>query len=418
MTLLPRTLDEIDYWDLDMFTDGDPHAAWRLQREQAPVWWHDRPGGEPFWSVTRFEHGRAVLADATRYSSQRDGIMLRTTEALGRVNPAASLGIHPMIHTDPPRHLPLRMVVSHRFTRKSIAELEDKVRGFARSVIAEAADRREVDFVVDIAHRIPAQVTFWLLDVPEEKWDRLAYLEHNTITSNDPEFTEGRTPAEAAAAAGTEIYTYFAGLIQERMADLHDDRGDILSEYLRGRIDGEEMNWIQVVAEAGLLLAGGLDTTRAAASAGAMLPLLQHPDQLAALAADPGLLPVAVEEFVRWASPITSETRTVTTDTEFAGHHLRENERIVVWGPSCNRDEAQFTDPDRYDIRRDPNRHLGFAYGEHYCLGVHLARLILRVEFEELFARFGRFELAGEPERVRSNFVGGLKHLPVRLTPR
>ncbi len=149
-----------------------------------------------------------------------------------------------------------------------------------------------------------------------------------------------------------------------------------------------------------------------------MLPLLQHPDQLAALQADPGLLLGAVEEFVRWASPITSEARTVTGATELAGHSLQEGERVVVWGPSCNRDESQFDDPDRYDIRRQPNRHLGFSYGEHFCLGVHLARLILKVEFEELLARFRTFELAGEPARVRSNFVGGLKHLPVHLTPR
>lgn len=415
--LLPRTLDEIDYWDLDMFAEGDPHAAWRIQRAEAPVWWHDRPGGEPFWSVTRLDDGRAVFGDAVTFSSQRDGIMVRSTELMGRENVAAAMGIHPMIHTDPPRHQPLRKVVSHRFTPRSIAELEERIRGFAREVIDEAADRRDVDFVTDVAHQIPARVTFWMLDVPEEKWDRLAHLEHNTVTSSDPEFTEGRTPGEAAAAAGTEIHTYFAELIQARMEDL-DGRTDILSEFLRGRIHGEPLGWIQVVAEAGLLLAGGLDTTRAAASAGGMLPLLEHPEQLDALTSDPGLLPVAVEEFVRWASPITSEARTVTRDTRLGGHDLAEGQRVVVWGPSCNRDDAHFQDPYRYDVRRQPNRHLGFSYGEHFCLGVHLARLILRVEFEELLARFAAFELTGEPARVRSNFVGGLKHLPVRLTPR
>jgi cytochrome P450 len=415
--LIPHHLDDIDYWDLDMFERGDPHAAWRIQRADAPVWWHDRPGGEPFWSVSRFDDARTVFGDAHTYSSQRDGIMLRSDELMGRENVAAAMGIHPMIHTDPPRHQPLRRVVAGRFTPGSIGELEERIRGFARQCIDEALERREVDFVVDIAHQVPARVTFWMLDVPEEKWDRLAHLEHNTVTSSDPEFTHGRTPGEAAAAAGTEIHTYFAELIQARMEDL-DGRTDILSDFLRGRIDGEPLGWIQVVAEAGLLLAGGLDTTRAAASAGAMLPLLQHPDQLAALMDDPGLLPVAVEEFVRWASPITSESRTVTTDTTLSGHTLREGDRVVVWGPSCNRDETQFDEPYRFDIRRQPNRHLGFSYGEHFCLGIHLARMTLRVEFEELFARCSAIELTGEPARVRSNFVGGLKHLPVRLTPR
>jgi len=183
-------------------------------------------------------------------------------------------------------------------------------------------------------------------------------------------------------------------------------------------VAGDKLRWEQVVVEAGLLLAGGLDTTRAAASAGAMLPLLERPDQLRDLQADPSLLPTAVEEFVRWASPITSEARTVMRDTELRGQHLGEGDRVVMWSPSCNRDEAQFNDPFRFDIRRQPNRHLAFAYGEHYCLGVHLARLTLKVEFEELFRRFRSFELAGDPARVRSNFVGGLKHLPVVLTPR
>jgi cholest-4-en-3-one 26-monooxygenase len=418
MTLLPRALEDIDYWDLDMFSSGDPHAAWRIQRNEAPVWWHDRAGGEPFWSVSRYDDGRAVFGDPVRFSSQANGIVLRTNEMLGRQAPAAALGINPMIHTDPPRHRALRKVVSHRFIPQAIGQLEQRIRGFARAVIDEATERGEVDFVTDVAHRIPAQVTFSLLDVPPDAWDRLADLEHQTITSADPEFTHGQSAVEASAAAGAEIFGYFAELVQARLANLDDDRTDILSEFLRGRVDDETLPWTQVVAEAGLLLAGGLDTTRAAASAGAMVPLLQHRDQLRALQDDPGLIPVAVEEFVRWASPIVSEARTATVDTEIGEQQVRAGDRVVVWGPSCNRDAAQFDEPDRYDIRRADNRHLGFSYGEHYCLGVHLARLILTVEFEELFARCKGFELAGEPVRVRSNFVGGLKHLPLVLTPR
>jgi cytochrome P450 len=192
---------------------------------------------------------------------------------------------------------------------------------------------------------------------------------------------------------------------------------DLLSQLLVGEVQGEKLPWQQVVAEAGLLLAGGLDTTRAAASAGGMLPLLERPDQLRDLHENPMLLPTAVDEFVRWASPITSEARTVTGGTELGGQRLREGDRVAMWSPSCNRDEAHFEDPFRFDVRRQPNRHLSFAYGEHYCLGVHLARLTLKVEFDELFRRFRNFELAGDPVRVRSNFVGGLKHLPVVLTP-
>ena len=412
MTLRPSTLDEIDFWDLDMFTQGDPHAAWRILREQAPVWWHDRPGGEPFWCITRYADGRAVHADPVTFSSQAAGIVVRSKEMLD-AGPRGT-GIDPMIHTDPPRHAKLRKIVSHRFTPRSIAELEAELRAIATRCVDEALEKGEVDFVNDIAHRIPAEITFSLLGVPEEEWGRLADLEHRTVTSSDPEFAHGKDALESAAEASMEIVMYFGGLVQERMAAPGDD---LLGEFLKGRIDGEKLDPRQVIAEAGLLLAGGLDTTRAAASYGGMLQLLEHPEQLDRLRADLSLLPTAVEEFVRWATPVVSEARTATADAVIGGQPIAEGERVVIWTASCNRDEAVFEDPERFDVGRHPNRHLGFAYGEHFCLGAHLARLTLRVEFEELLRRVKGFELTGEPARVRSNFVGGLKHLPLRLIP-
>jgi cholest-4-en-3-one 26-monooxygenase len=416
MALKPTTLDEIDFWDLGMFTDGDPHAAWTLLRAQAPVWWHDRPGGEPFWCVSRYDDARAVHAEPVVFSSQAAGIMVRDDATLSSdPRGGAAYGIHPMIHTDPPRHAPLRKIISHNFTPKSIGELEQKLRELTETCLDEVADKREIDFVTDIAHRIPAEITFAMMDVPRHKWERLAELEHMTVTASDPEFQHHGDQRTTAAEASMELHGYFAELIRER---IEGDGDDLLSQFLRGRIDGEPLSWIQVVAEAGLLLAGGLDTTRAAASAGAMLPLLERPEQLQALQDDPGLLPGAVEEFVRWASPVVSEARTATADAVIGGQPIAEGERVVIWVPSCNRDEAHFDDPFRYDIRRSPNRHLGFAHGEHFCLGAHLARLTLRIEFEGLLRRFSTFELIGEPKRVRSNFVGGLKHLPMRLTPR
>jgi cytochrome P450 len=414
VALVPTTLAEIDFWDLDMFAHGDPHAAFTLLRAEAPVWWHDRPGGEPFWCVTRYDDGRAVFGDPVRYSSET-GIVARTDEVLAMPDPGVATGIQPMIHVDPPRHQPLRKLVAHRFTPRSIAELEAELRSIAARCLDEAAAKRDVDFVTDIAHRIPAEIALSLMGVPEERWDRLAELEHLTVASTDPEFTHGRAAREAAAEASAELRGYFAELVAARVEEPGDD---LLSVFIRGRIDGEALPWQQVVAEAGLLLAGGLDTTRAAASAGAMLPLLEHPDQWQLLQDDPSLLPTAVEEFVRWASPIIHEARTATADGEIRGQRIAAGDRVVVWGASANRDEAQLPDPFRFDVRRSPNRHLGFAYGEHFCLGAHLARLTLLVEFQELLARFRTVELTGEPSRVRSNFVGGLKHLPVRLTPR
>jgi cytochrome P450 len=403
--------DDIDFWDLDLFERGDPHAAWRRLRAEAPVWWHDRPGGEASWSVTRYADCRAVLGDPLTFSSQRDGIALRSAEQLAA--PPRGMGVHPMIHTDPPRHQPLRKVVSHRFTPRSIAELEEQLRSITKRCIDEALDKGDVDFVNDVAHRIPAEITFLLMGVPESEWDRLAELEHRTVTSSDPEFAHGKDPQQSAAEASTELITYFAGLVMQR---IDDPGGDLIGELLRGRIDGERLDPRQVVAECGLLLAGGLDTTRAAASLGGMLQLLRNPDQLQLLRDDPSRLPTAIEEFVRFASPIVSETRTATKGTTIAGQAIGEGERVTLWTASANRDESVFVEPDRFDVARQPNRHLGFAYGEHFCLGAHLARLTLRVEFEELLARVAHFEQLGEPVRVRSNFVGGLKHLPLRLT--
>ena len=417
MTLHPQTLDEIDFWDLDMFVAGEPHDAYRVLREQAPVWWHERDGGEPFWAVSRYELGRSVFIDPRRFSSAQ-GIALRNNSELERAAAGASGGTQPMIHTDPPRHQLVRKLIARRFTPRAVSDLEGELRRYARRCMDEAAEKQDIDFVTDIAHRIPAGIAFFLLGVPEENWDRLAELEHMVVTRDDPEFTHGETEAESAAnalAAGLELGGFFHELVGARFDDLGDD---LISQFLRGRIDGEQLSPEQVVSEAGLLLAGGLDTTRAAASAGAMLPLLDHPDQLNALADDPSKIPTAVEEFIRWASPVMSEARTVKVDTELGGQTLCAGERVVVWTASCNRDEDIFTEPFHYDTARRPNQHLAFSYGEHFCLGAHLARLTLVVELSELLTRFRSFELTGEPVRVRSNFVGGLKHLPMRVVAR
>jgi cytochrome P450 len=415
MTLHPTTLDQIDFWDLDMFDQGDPHAAWTLLRRDAPVWWHERPGGEAFWAVTRYDDCRHVLGNPLIFSSERDGIALRDQTMLAMPDhPMART--KPMIHTDPPRHQPLRKVISHNFTPRAVSALKEQIRHHAAECLEEVADKREVDFVTEVAHRIPAAIALSLLGVPRQDWQRMAELEHITVTGgSDDEFTHGQPRSEAVAAASMELIGYFAELVERRRGQ---EQQDLLSQLLLGEVAGERLPSAQVVADAGLLLAGGLDTTRAAASAGAMLPLLERPDQWERLQDDPGLLDTAVDEFVRWASPITHEARTVTADTEIRGVAIRAGDRVALWSPSANRDEDHFDSPFTFDVARQGNRHLAFAYGEHYCLGVHLARLTLRVEFEEILARFRSVEQTGKASRVRSNFVGGLKHLPVRMQPR
>lgn len=316
-----------------------------------------------------------------------------------------------MIGTDPPRHQPRRRVISHNFTPRTVASWEAQVRRIAQDCLGHAAAMGEFDFVTEVAHKVPSSVALMLLGVPEEDWGHMGELEHMQITADDPEFQKGRTRAETALQAQVEIRDYFSELARKRMAEPGED---LLSQLLAGEEDGQHLPFEDVVAEAGLLLAGGLDTTRAAASAGGMLPLLEYPDQMRRLREDPSLLSSAVEEFVRWGSPIIHDARTVTRDVDFRGQKFLQGQRVAVWMASCNRDSDQFTDPFSFDVGRSPNRHLGFAYGEHFCLGAHLARLTLRIEFAELLNMFSEIELVGEAQRVRSNFVGGLKHLPVR----
>ena len=410
MALYPQSLDEIDFWDLDMFLYGDPHQAWSLLRREAPVWCHDRDGSEPFWCVTRYDDVHAVLADPVRFSS-RDSIVLTAVARPEGYNPPARA----VIDTDPPRHAPLRKVTSHNFTPRAISRLEDQVRQFARACLDVVAEKQDVDFVTDVAHRVPAAIALSLLGVPEEDWDRLAVLEHIVLTPFDPEFIPDGTNREAAVyEALQELNAYFVALRERRRVKPGDDW---LSQLLDGVVHGEPLNPEDVVAEATVLMEGGLDTTRNAASAGGMLPLLERPGELARLQADPALLTTAVDEFVRWASPVIHLARTVTTPTTIRDVDLNPGDRVVVFPPSANRDDAHFPEPFCYDITRKPNRHLGFGFGEHYCLGVHLARLTLKVEFEEIVTRFKTIELTGEPVRVRSNFLGGLKHLPVHMSP-
>jgi cytochrome P450 len=410
MALFPESLDEIDFWDLDMFTEGDPHLAWSLLRREAPVWLHDRHGGETFWCVTHYDDVHAVLADPLLFSSE-DSIAI-TVESRPE---GFSRRARTVLDTDPPRHAPLRKVISHNFTPRAISRLEDQVRRFARDCLDEVAEKQDVDFVTDIAHRIPAAIALSLLGVPEDDWDRLAKLEHITITPFDPEFIPDGTNREVAVyEAMQELNASFGALADKRRAHPGDDW---LSQLLDGEVQGEPLSPEDVVAEATILMDGGLDTTRNAASAGGMLPLLQRPDELARLQADPAMVTTAVDEFVRWASPVTHLARTVAAPTVIGDVDLGPGDRVVVFPPSANRDDDQFPEPFRYDVTRRPNRHLGFGFGEHYCLGVHLARLTLKVEFEEIVTRFKTIELTGEPRRVRSNFLSGLKHLPVHMVP-
>ena len=251
-----------------------------------------------------------------------------------------------------------------------------------------------------------------MLGVPADHWDRVMRWTNETIGAGDPEYQAGRSRADTVRDAQKEMFAYFGELVAERRAE---PREDIISLLLAAEIEGEPLSDFEILWYCFLLILGGNETTRNATSGG-MAALIEHPDQLARLQADHALLPTAVEEILRWTSPIIQFARTATHDTEVRGQRIEAGQNVGLYYASANRDEDVFDDPYRFDVGRDPNEHLAFGgYGEHFCLGANLARVELRVVFRQLLERFTDYELTGDVERLRSGFVGGIKHLPVRF---
>jgi cytochrome P450 len=264
--------------------------------------------------------------------------------------------------------------------------------------------------VTDLAVNLPLATICEMMNIPREDYPLMFDLTNRTIGSGDPEFVPD---PEDRGRATREIFAYFSKMMQERQeAGLQDD--DLISVLLRARVDGEALTPEYILSYCLILIVAGNETTRNA-TAGGMWALLRHPDQMEMLKKDLSLLPSAVEEILRWSSPVIHFPRFATRDVEVRGQLIRAGEAVQLFYPSANRDEEVFTDPYTFDIKRSPNEHLAFGgFGEHFCLGANLARLELRTIFRELLTRLDDMELAGEPARLRSNFVGGIKHLPVR----
>ena len=326
-----------------------------------------------------------------------------------------------LLNMDPPEHGAYRNLVNRAFTHGGLDLLEQRVESLSTaivdSVVARLVDnatqRGDIEFVTDLAAKLPLAVICEMLGVPEPDWDDVFNWTNEIIGSADPEYQAGRSAGETAGAATQAAFMYFSQLLAERRAE---PREDLTSLLAASEIDGEPLADMEILSYAFLLMLGGNETTRNATSGG-MLALLENPEQLARLNADPALLPNAVEEIVRWTSPIIHFARYVEVDTEICGQKIEAGQDVVLWYPSANRDEEIFSDPDVFDIARAPNEHLAFGgYGEHFCLGANLARLELQVLFREIFGRLDNFELAGDVERLRSGFVGGIKHLPVSYT--
>jgi cytochrome P450 len=309
-----------------------------------------------------------------------------------------------LLAMDPPGHLRYRRPLAPTFTARAIGPLEDQVREVCRSITASVAGGGEVEVVHEVCAPLPTQVIGRLMGLPEEDWGRIHGWAEQVTGFQDAEMGD-EDPAVAMAMYGIE----FAA---RRRAEPPGD--DLASVILSTRFGDEPMTDIDFGSFFVQLVTAGNDTTRTMLSSG-LLALLQHPDQLADLRADPSLVPGAVEEILRWANPLHYFRRTAVQDTALAGARIEAGQKVAMVYTSANRDEAVFDDPDRFDIRRQPNQHLSFGAGEHFCLGAQLARLEGRVFFEELLTAFPRIEPAGEPVRLRSNLNNSLKRLPVHL---
>ncbi|MGV0579971.1 cytochrome P450 [Mycolicibacterium elephantis] len=404
-------LGRIDFTDLDNFANGFPHDLFAVHRREAPVYWHEptehTPDGEGFWSVATHAETLAVLRDPVTYSSVTGGdrpyggTLLQDLSIAGQV----------LNMMDDPRHAEVRRLVSSGLTPRMIRRVEDDLRARARRLLDAVVPGEPLDFLVDIAAELPMQMICILLGVPESERHWLFHAIEPQFDFGQARRAElGQVGQMSAEEAGSRMYAYGQELIASKRAEPTDD---MLSVVANATLD-EGLSDLELYLFFSLLFSAGAETTRNAV-AGGLLALIDHPDQFAALRADLDQLPTAVEEMVRWTSPSPSKRRTATCDTELAGIEISAGQKVQVWEGSANRDPAVFTEPDTFDITRKPNPHLGFGHGVHYCLGANLARLELRVLFEELLIRFSSARLVKPVEWTRSNRHTGIRHLVVEL---
>jgi cytochrome P450 len=389
---------------------GYPHEAWTRLRAGSPLTRLEPPGRLPFWAVVKHADIALVSGQPRRFANGR-GILASQLRDPGH---AREVPPTMLITLDPPQHGPMRRLASLRFTPRGLRARSADIERIAVEILDAAAtggETAECDFVERIAAQLPIAVIAWILGVPRADWPLLFRWTNEVIGSEDPEYRRsGETPAQTSGRARRELQAYFSRLVERRRAAPEDD---LVSQLAAARIDGEPLTPIELLAYCELMVEAGNETTRNAISGG-LLAFCEHPGEWQKLRRDPGLLPCAVEEILRWTSPIICFARTATEDCELRGEKIRAGEQLALFYPSANRDEEVFEAPFEFRADRSPNRHLAFGTGEHFCLGAHVARVELETIFRHLLERLEFFELAGPVERLRSATVGGIKHLPIR----
>ena len=399
----------------DTFVRCVPHATFARMRREEPVAWVEESDGSGFWAVTRHADIEMVSRDFARFTASR-GIRIED------MAPDELEARRTMMEFDPPEHARLRRLVQPGFTPKVVATYEAAFRKLAAHVFDEILPMGEFDFVTEISRQLPIRLLCRLLGVPESDASQLVAWGDQMISNADPEYTpvvidkddsEEYRLLPFRSPAAIEVFRYAEEVAIERRARPEDD---IITTLLHAEPDGEPLTDLEFKNFFTLMMVAGNETTRHTISHG-LIFLTDHPEQLEELRADPEQLSVsATEEILRTSAVTMHFRRTATEDTELGGKQIARGDRVVVWYPSANYDEEVFDDPFRFDIRRAPNDHLTFGAGRHVCLGASLARLEVRVVFEELLKRVNTIEIVGQPDRLRSNFINGIKHLPVRMS--
>jgi len=407
----------VDLNDLDLWARAVPYAEFARLRREEPVSWHDEPApNSGFWSVTRYADIVAASRDTATYSSGRGVSFEEPTDE----DMAARRTI---IDTDPPDHTKLRKILSGSFSQRAVAVYQHFVEGLTEDVLDRALQHDEFDFVDAIAKEVPIRVLARIMGLPGSELDRFIDLGDRLIANTDPAVTDvvwGRDDTDAyrlypfRSPYGKQLWDLGREVVKDKLREPGDD---LLSTLLAAEVDGDRLTETDLDNFFSIMVIAGNETTRIAIAQG-VLAFIEHQDQWDRLAEDPGgLSGTAADEVIRWSCPTHFMRRTATRDTELGGARIRDGDKVILWYVSGNRDETEFADPDTFDVGRSPNRHLSFGRGgPHLCLGAHLAKLEVRVVLAALARRISRFELAGPPQRIRSNFTNGLRELPVRVT--
>jgi cholest-4-en-3-one 26-monooxygenase len=390
------TLEGIDLSDPELYSTGDPHAVWSFLRANAPVFFQEHGYGPGFWAITRYD-------DVLRLSTDRRLSSAGGRSTVGRTADPDAVVADVLVVTDPPKHTQLRAIVNKAFTPRVVASLETYVQTVVDRIVDGLAERDECDFATEVAALIPFNVICELLGVAEEDRSSLAHAVGH--------FLESKTHIQAPPRNDFDLGRYFLDLAEQRRARPGDD---LISRLVQAEVEGESLSNADILALCSLLFIAGSETTMNGISGG-LLAFIENPEQRERLEHDPSLWHKAVEEILRWVSPVLNGmVRTASEDIEVRGNLIRAGDKVTLWYPSANRDENVFADPFAFDIGRDPNPHITFGAGPHFCLGASLARLEIRVTLETILRRLGDIELARETTRLRSNVSNAIERFPIR----